>query len=355
MSTTINLFGTVASDEKEFYRGLSDRFKFNDFSLHLFGPISTTSAKKVAANFANETGIILKLQKQSCSHNTVYFKCKYYSSHPAEQELLFFGHENYFNVTKFWCHISAPGMDTTAVLIFETLITQQKNDVDRLLHSPQKQNIIRQLNQLLINDNDPNDYRSETVYHLLRSKQRICIRMSVLMQILKWVKASRDAEIIQDFKSLCDYVFVDGEMVYTQKIIQSNMNKIVAFQGCEFVTFDFDGWNNNLTTDNCTWNNLVVFMNESRKRNYNIKKIEIRNLTKNQCSDTSFLPGIIQQIDGSGWYLFQRSEKNRSLNLKFRYGSVDSFDGDRGWKRYAQKFSQKVKAKLKSLQSTVKR
>ena len=131
--------------------------------------------------------------------------------------------------------------------------------------------------------------------------------MSVLKQILEWVKASRQTQIIQDFKDLCDYFFDDGEMVYTQKNIQINMKKIVAFQKCDSITFDFDGWNKQLTADNSMWNNLVEFMNESRERNYRIRKIVIRNLTGNQCPAIPFLRGIVQQIDGSRWYLFQQS------------------------------------------------
>lgn len=92
----INYFGTKMDDDKYYMQGLNQRMLFNDFSLFLNYPISTTNSLTCANRFGDDRGIILyfKSKYKGNKNNTKIFDSHWISSFSQEQETILFGEWN---------------------------------------------------------------------------------------------------------------------------------------------------------------------------------------------------------------------------------------------------------------------
>ena len=358
--TTVDLFGKTATSKQKFYRGYKlddgDRFKFTAFAFQLFGPISTSSNYGVALNFTEGSGIILQLQKGIRSRDTRYFDCRHYSAFKEEAELLFFGYDNHFNVTKISEGLLLQnGKDTRPVLLLQSLISKHNNRPYQILKSCENENVIRLLNGLLmdyVTGQQTGGYLSEIVNNFVR-KGKIYIRLNILIQIQKWVEECRNRETTQDLKNLYHFFVDDGDLMYRKNMFQIEMNKITKlFAKCIDITFNFSGWNHKLCKNNTTWMNLIKFMIKNEENKTKLKKILLKNISPDQYVGNGVLWNMAHELINTKWKIYEYIRFDGCKSLMFMHGSSDSFHHrrNRRWKLILEpnimKYKRKAKQKL---------
>eukprot|EP01084_Bolivina_argentea_P170686 295782_1 len=324
LQNTCDVFGLDADSKDMFFRGLSQTYIFTSLHCVMHGPWSTSIIAAVAWSFAFG-GIVLQLQNLNQYNTTRYVNMVLFSAFKNEQERLFFSNYNQFDVVSIHRHLSKVIINTSQILILETLT--KKNKVDIQLLVKRRSNITSF--SLLFNKyvkhshqyvSESDKYLLDTIHHYVSTVKILHLRCFILEHLLI---ASKNTNQLNECKQLLNYFIDDVDLIQSNKCLHFNLYKLIKiFPMVQTVLLDFTNCSLKLNKDNKSWDNLIVYMGNDSD-DYGIaklKRVEIRNLSKKYFPKGNFLSDIQTKISYSPWNIYKgthiRTHKQSILFLQ---------------------------------------